>query len=171
MPYPGLLHPQPLQQATADLYLHRKQFWLSHFALGIRFVCPHLSSSGNQVLGELTVPGGLCVSITSPIPTTQFSGCATTAPSKICHMSPLEVRVRSSLPQGLWVQQTWVWHKPSWRRSPLTPPESRQDSHRTRETDSWRTNKTLCAPGPRDPTETEPELCECLLQRYGSAIA
>ena len=21
------------------------------------------------------------------------------------------------------------------------------------------TNKTLCAPGPRDPTETEPELC------------
>ena len=22
--------------------------------------------------------------------------------------------------QGLWVQQTWVWHKPSWRRSPLT---------------------------------------------------
>ena len=24
--------------------------------------------------------------------------------------------------QGLWVQQTWVWHKPSWRRSPLTPP-------------------------------------------------
>ena len=26
MPYPGLLHPKPLplQQATADLYLHRK---------------------------------------------------------------------------------------------------------------------------------------------------
>ena len=22
---------------------------------------------------------------------------------------------------GLWVQQTWVWHKPSWSRSPLTP--------------------------------------------------
>ena len=21
-----------------------------------------------------------------------------------------------------WVQQTWVWHKPSWRRSPLTLP-------------------------------------------------
>ena len=21
-----------------------------------------------------------------------------------------------------WVQQTWVWHKPSWRRSPLAPP-------------------------------------------------
>ena len=24
--------------------------------------------------------------------------------------------------QGLWVQQTWVWHKPSWRSLPLTPP-------------------------------------------------
>ena len=23
--------------------------------------------------------------------------------------------------QGFWVQQTWVWHKPSWRRLPLTP--------------------------------------------------
>ena len=24
--------------------------------------------------------------------------------------------------QGLWVRQAWVWHKPCWRRSPLTPP-------------------------------------------------
>ena len=32
--------------------------------------------------------------------------------------------VSSGLPQWerLWVQQTWVGHKPSWRRSPLTPP-------------------------------------------------
>ena len=38
--------------------------------------------------------------------------------------SPLAVQVISDLPQGqrLWVQQTWVWHKPSWRRLPLTPP-------------------------------------------------
>ena len=37
-------------------------------------------------------------------------------------VSPGEVRVSSGLlwGQGLWVQQTWVWHKPSWRRSPLT---------------------------------------------------
>ena len=37
--------------------------------------------------------------------------------------SPAEVRVSSGLPQGQgpWVQQTWGWHKPSWRRSPLTP--------------------------------------------------
>ena len=32
--------------------------------------------------------------------------------------------------QGLWVQQTWVWHKPSWRRLPLTPPKSCQNLHR-----------------------------------------
>ena len=33
-------------------------------------------------------------------------------------------RVSTGLPQGqeIWVQQTWVWHKPSWRRTPLTPP-------------------------------------------------
>ena len=38
-------------------------------------------------------------------------------------VSPVEVRVSSGLlqGQGLWVQQTWVWHKCSWRRSPLTP--------------------------------------------------
>ena len=39
-------------------------------------------------------------------------------------VSPEVVRVSSGLPkgQGLWVQQTWVWHKPSGRRLPLTPP-------------------------------------------------
>ena len=39
-------------------------------------------------------------------------------------VSPVEVQVSSCLlqGQGLWVQQSWVWHKPSWRRSPLTPP-------------------------------------------------
>ena len=40
-------------------------------------------------------------------------------------VSSEEVRVSSGLPQGqgLWVQQSWVWYKPSWRRSPLTPPQ------------------------------------------------
>ena len=33
----------------------------------------------------------------------------------------------------------WVWHKPSWRRSPLTPPQNHQNVYRTGETDSWRT--------------------------------
>ena len=34
----------------------------------------------------------------------------------------MEVQVSSGLPQGqgLWVQQTWVWHKPSKRRSPIS---------------------------------------------------
>ena len=50
------------------------------------------------------------------------------------------VQVSSRLPQGqgLWVQQTWVWHKPSWRRLPLIPPWSCQNLHRTGERDSWR---------------------------------
>ena len=64
MPYPGLLHPEPLQQATADPYLHRRhsQFWLSLFGLGVHFVpFPGLSCSGDQVLGEHTVSGGPCV--------------------------------------------------------------------------------------------------------------
>ena len=48
-------------------------------------------------------------------------------------VSPEEVQVSSGLPhgQGLWAQQTWVWHKPSWRRSPLIPPESHRNLHRT----------------------------------------
>ena len=39
-------------------------------------------------------------------------------------LSAIEVQVSSGLPQRerLWVQQTGVWHKPSWRRSLLTPP-------------------------------------------------
>ena len=34
--------------------------------------------------------------------------------------SPMGVWLSSYLlqGQGLWVQQSWVWHKPSWRKSP-----------------------------------------------------
>ena len=71
-------------------------------------------------------------------------------------------RVSSGLPQGqgLWVRQTWVWHKPSWRRSPLTPlPELKQDW----ELDSWKTQTEPHMhqdPGERssDPQETDPDL-------------
>ena len=58
----------------------------------------------------------------------------------------VEVRVSSGLPQGqgLWVQQTWVWHKPSWRRLPLTPPQSCQNLHRTAEIGSWRAQTEPC---------------------------
>ena len=43
-------------------------------------------------------------------------------------VSPAEVQVSSGLPrgQGLWVQQTRVWHKPSWRRWPLTHHRARK---------------------------------------------
>ena len=39
-------------------------------------------------------------------------------------VSPVAEWVSSGLPQGqeLWVQHTWVWNKPSWRRLPLTAP-------------------------------------------------
>ena len=44
----------------------------------------------------------------------------------IVWVSPVEARVSSGLmqEQGLWLQQTCprsMWHKPSWRRSPLAP--------------------------------------------------
>ena len=47
--------------------------------------------------------------------------------------SPVEVWVGGGLPQGqgLWLQQTWLWHKPFWRRSPLAPPQSCQNLHGT----------------------------------------
>ena len=38
---------------------------------------------------------------------------------------------RTAAGQRLWVQQTWVLHKPSWGRSLLTPPQNRQNLHRT----------------------------------------
>ena len=48
-------------------------------------------------------------------------------------VSSVEVHVSSGLlqGQGLWVQQTWIWHKPFWRRSPISPPYSHQNLHRT----------------------------------------
>ena len=84
-------------------------------------------------------------------------------------VSPAEVWVSSGLPQGhgLWVQQTGVWYKPSWRRSPLTPPYSRQNLHWIRKTDSWRAQTKPCThqdPGDRssDPTRDWSQLAhEC----------
>ena len=64
-------------------------------------------------------------------------------------MFPEKVWVSSGLPQGqgLWVQQTWVWYKPSLRRSSLTPPQSHQNLHRKQTLGGK--NRTLYAPGPR----------------------
>ena len=68
--------------------------------------------------------------------------------------------------QGLWVQQTWAWSKPSWRRSPWTPPQRCQNS-RDWEIDPWRAQTESCArqdPGETssDPKRDGPRLaCEC----------
>ena len=57
--------------------------------------------------------------------------CSSGEPTKIqpdlplsVWVTPVEVQVISGLPQGLglWVQQTWVWNKLSWRRSAIMPP-------------------------------------------------
>ena len=96
-------------------------------------------------------------------------------------VNPEEVCVSSGLPQGqgLWVQQTWVWHKPSWRRLPLTPPQSHQNFHRNGETDSWRAktksvHSRTQEKGAVAPQETDPDLpgvSRSLWWRHGSVMA
>ena len=65
--------------------------------------------------------------------------------------SPVEVWVSGSLLQGkgLWVQQTWVWHKPSWRRSPLTHQRGTRTYTGLGDRHLEGTNRMLWAPGPR----------------------
>ena len=77
----------------------------------------------------------------------------------------MEARVRSGLPQGqgLWVQQTWVWHKPSWRRSQLTPPESSQNLQGLgKQTLGGHKQNLVCTKtqekGAVTPQETDPDL-------------
>ena len=56
----------------------------------VRFVpFPGPSSSGDQVIGECTLPGGPCVLITSPVPAAQFPRDAASTPSQVCCVSPL----------------------------------------------------------------------------------
>ena len=91
--------------------------------------------------------------------------------------SPIEVLVSSGLPQGQgpWVQQTWVWHKQSWRRSTLTPPQS-QNLHRTgKYTLGGHKQNIVCTraqeKGAVTPQETDPDLPRSLQQRCGSVAA
>ena len=53
---------------------------------------PGPSSLGNEVFGEHTVPGGLCILITSLVPAAQFPRYAERVPSQVCCVSPLESR-------------------------------------------------------------------------------
>ena len=94
MPYPGLLHPEALQQATADLYLHRghsdtvpaQALWVGHVFHALpRY--EQLRRAG--AFGECTVPGGPCILITSLVPAAQFPGCTARALSQVCRVSPL----------------------------------------------------------------------------------
>ena len=50
---------------------------------------PGLTSSGDQVLGEHTVPGGPCVLITSLVLAARLPRYTVRAPSQVCHMSLL----------------------------------------------------------------------------------
>ena len=66
------------------------EFRVSLCGLGLRFVpFPGLSSSGDQVLGARTLPGGPCVLITSLVPVAWFPGYAGRAPTQVCRVSPL----------------------------------------------------------------------------------
>ena len=91
MPCPGLLHSEPLWQATADLTSPggtQTQFWLSLGQFGMHFVpFPGLSSSGNQVLGKHTAPGGPCILITSPVPASQFPCVLKSSVSDVSYVS------------------------------------------------------------------------------------
>ena len=67
-------------------------FWVLHKGtdLVVHFVpFPGQSSSGDQVLGEHTVRGGLCILITSLVLAAQFPGCTAIAPFQVCRVSPL----------------------------------------------------------------------------------
>ena len=66
-------------------------------------------------------------------------------------VSPVKLWVSSGLPQGqgLWVQQTWVCHKPSWRRLPFTPPQSTRTYTRLGKQTLGGHKQNLWAPGPK----------------------
>ena len=70
-------------------------------------------------------------------------------------------------------QQTWVRHKPSWRRSPLTPPQSRRNLHRTGKESLGGHNRTLCTrtqeKGAVTPQETDPDLPGSVQESPGEA--
>ena len=96
-------------------------------------------------------------------------------------MSLAEVRVGSGLlqGQGLWVQQTWAWHKPSWRRSPLTHHRAARTCTGVGNRLLEGTGRIMCAPGPgrkeqrplRGLSQTCPGVSRSLWRRCGSVVA
>ena len=83
-PVTGHFWPVPPQETL-------RQFWLRLCVLGMHFVYfLGLRSSGDLVLGECSVPAGLCVLISSQVLAARFSGRTVRVPSHLCCMSPLE---------------------------------------------------------------------------------
>ena len=85
---------RPRVACTSQIYATQVQvLWYSTKAqtqLGLRFVSfPGPSSSGNQVLGECTLPSWVVRFITSLVSATWFPGCTAGAPSQGCHVPPL----------------------------------------------------------------------------------
>ena len=76
--------PRALRQASADRTSAGDVFLAQSLWAGRVVPFPGLSRSGDQVLGERTVPGGPCTLITSQVPTTHFPG------SWVCRLSPQE---------------------------------------------------------------------------------
>ena len=55
---------------------------------------PGPSSSGDQVLGELTLPARRCILSPSLVPAPRFPGCTVGAPPQMCRESPLGADLR-----------------------------------------------------------------------------
>ena len=93
MPYPGLLHLEPLWQATADPHLHRRRsdMFLAQCLWVGRAFCAVPRSERLRRPGacEGTVPGGPYILITFWVQTTVSWVCRR-ALSQVCSMSPLE---------------------------------------------------------------------------------
>ena len=81
--------------------------------------------------------------------------------------------------QGLWVQQTWIWLKPSWRRSPLIHHRAARTYTRLgKQTLEGHKQKLVCtrthekgAVTPKETDQTCPAVSRSLQQRHGSVVA
>ena len=59
MPYPSLLHPEPLQQATADPYLHRRDsdtVLAQSLWIGNAFLCLFISKENHLISKSMLQP-------------------------------------------------------------------------------------------------------------------
>ena len=82
----GCVHFSDLCHSGSDSrVLHKSIDSVGHAFCAI----PGSEQCRRQVLGERTVPGGLCILITSLVPAAWFPVCASRAQSQVCCVSPL----------------------------------------------------------------------------------